>query len=367
MSEFIRCKKCIMDNVSDPSISFYSNGYCNYCTSALNKKKKIYFPNEDGKLMLNNLIRSLKINGKGKKFDCLMGLSGGLDSSYLLYLGYKYGLRIAVIHIDDGFDTEVSKNNIDKLISKTGYDLVTIKPDQEQYYSLLRGYMEAGVPNLAVPQDNILSAFIYDYAKKNNIKTFLSGWNFALESIIQKGNTHDAFDLVNLMDINNKFNKKSVDKLKFISNWKRFYDMKVLGIKTNFLLNYVPYERNTAFKELNEFCGFQYYGRKHLENIFTAFVQCYWLPQKFNVDKRTSHLSSMIISGQLSREEALREYSEPIIEIELIEEYINVIKEKLNINNEEWNDILKRPSRQHTFYKTDHFFPYAYKIYDLFR
>jgi len=354
MNNEIRCNRCIMDNISDNKILFDINGYCNYCSTAIKNKNNIYFPNKIGEEKIYKLIKLLKEKNKNKKYDCLMGISGGLDSSYLAYLGYKWGLRIICVHIDDGFDTDISKENINKLKKATGFDFITIEPDKEQFNNLTKAFMKASVPNIAMPQDNILFAVLYDYAKKNKIKYFLSGSNFALECILQEGNTHSAYDLKNIKDINNKYGDDKLDKLKFVTAIKRLTWEILLGIKTITPLNYINYSREIALKELNEFCGFEYYGRKHLENILTAFNQLYWLPKKFNVDKRTSHLSSMIISGQMTRDEALNLYlNDSICDEKLLNEYIEIIKSKLNITENEFIEIMNNKTKQHTDFKTD--------------
>ena len=348
------CKRCVMDNKSDNTIVFDENGYCNYCSDALKEiDTTTYLPNEEGKLKLEKLIREIKDANKDKEYDCLMGISGGLDSSYLAYLGYTWGLRILAVHIDDGFDTDISKENIRKLCEAANIDLKVIKPDVEQYNSLIKAYMKAGVPDLAVPQDNILFAFLYDIAEKSGVKYFLSGGNFALESILQKGNTYNAMDVVNIKAINRRFGTKKINKLKFISSYKKYYLQKKGMIVNVRPLNYIDYNMKKAYKELEEFCGFQYYGGKHLENIFTAFVQLYWMPKKFGVDKRNSHLSSMIVSGQMSRDEALEACKNPIVDEGLMTEYIDFIKKTLDISNEEFRNIMEAPTHQHTEYSYD--------------
>lgn len=350
MSEIIRCKRCIMDNSSDPTITFDKNGFCNYCTEALERGKNIYFPNEEGARRLNALLDKVKQAGKGRKYDCIMGLSGGLDSSYLAYLGHKWGLRVLAVHIDDGYDTDISKSNLKKLIAATGFDLETITPDAEQYNALTLAYMKAGVPNLAVPQDNVLFAFLYDQMKRYHIKYFLTGENYALECILQHGNTYNARDVTNIKDIHRRFGTKPIDKLKFLSTIQTVCDENVRGIQTCCPLNYIDYNRDRAFKELADFCGFQYYGRKHLENILTAFVQLYWFPKKFGVDKRTSHLSSMIVSGQMTREQALEELAEPLYDEVQMVSYIAVIKRNLGISDEEFDALMAAPPHQHSEY-----------------
>ena len=213
--------------------------------------------------------------------------------------------------------------------------------------------MKAGVPNLAVPQDNILFAALYDFAKKRNIKYFFSGANYALECILQGGNTHNPYDVVNLLDIHNRFGTEPIDKLTFISEAERNRLSKEMGIQTVSPLDFVDYNRDRAIKELFEFCGFEYYGSKHLENDLTAFIQLYWFPKKFGVDKRTSHLSSMIVSGQLARDEALRLYLEtPLCDERKMTEYINTIKTKLRISDEEFVEIMAYGAKRHSDYAT---------------
>lgn len=350
-----RCKRCVMDNKADSYINFNEDGICNYCTEALSKKDDIYFPNEEGQKKLNNMLKKLKENNKHQKYDCLMGISGGLDSSYLAYLGAaKWGLRILAVHIDDGYDTDISKSNINKLCKKANIDMIVIRPDFEQFNDLTRAYILARVPNLAVPQDNILFAAIYNFAKEYKIKTFLSGGNFALESILQRGNTINAYDLANLKDIHKKFGSKPINKLPTISDLHLDINRWLLNLKTLRPLNYIDYNREKALKELNDYCDFEYYGSKHLENTLTKFIQTYWLPNKYGVDKRTSHYSSMIVSNQLSREEALKLLEKPLYDESIYDE-IDIILNKIKLSKEKFDEIMKMPSKQHTDYKTSNY------------
>lgn len=344
------CSRCVMNDSSDEMILFDEKGQCNYCNKAYKDIGRVYFPNEEGMEKLNKLLADIREAGQGKKYDCIMGLSGGLDSSYLAYLGHKWGLRILAIHIDDGFDTEISKSNLRKLISATGFDYEVVKPDAIQFNDLTLAYMKAGVPNLDIPQDNVLFAFLYKKIREYGIKYFLSGGNFALECILQRGNIHSALDVENLISIHNIFGKEPIDKLELLSQEQMQSDMENLGIESPRPLNYINYNRDKAFQELKDFCGFEYYGRKHLENILTAFIQLYWFPKKFGVDKRTSHLSSMIVSGQMTREEALHEMEEPIYDKKLMDEYISFIKNKLNITDEEFDILISAPVHQHEEY-----------------
>ncbi len=367
MKEYKQCTRCIMDNKSDDTIKFDENGFCNYCTDALSLKNRVYFPNEEGEKKLKIFIDKLKYENKDKKYDCVMGVSGGLDSSYLAYLGsVKWGLRILAVHIDDGFDTEISKRNIERISNFPNFDLKIIKPDEKQFTELTKAYMRAGVPNLATPQDNVLFSSLYKFMKEHKLKTFLSGGNFSLESILQRGNTYTVYDTKNIKYINKKFGSDSISKLNLMSALKKDIDCYLMGIKTLLPLNFVDYNRDKSLKELFDYCGFEYYGSKHLENDLTKFIQQYWFYKKFNVDKRTSHLSSMIVSEQMSREEAQKEYELPLYDEKEMEGTINKVLNKLNMTKEEFDKIMMEPARQHQDYPTSLYIKtrsYIYKIY----
>lgn len=353
MSKIRTCSRCVMNDSSDSFIKFDENGFCNYCSTAIKRLKNEYFPNKLGEQKLNELLERVKKEGKGKKYDCIMGLSGGLDSSYLAMLGYKWGLRVLAVHINDGYDTEISKSNIKKLVEKTGFDYKEIIPDPIQFNALTLSFMKAGVPNIAIPQDNILIAFLYKQMRINKIKYFFCGTNLSLESILQEGNSYKNTDLRNLIDIHKHYYVAPINKLSFISTNRLTIYHRLYHFHRCSPLNYVDYQRDRAFKELNDFCGFEYYGSKHLENIFTAFVQLYWLPKKFNFDKRTSHLSSMIVSGQLSREDALTMLKQPLYDENLMHEYIGVVCEKLGISEEELDQCLHDTPHSHYDFKRE--------------
>ncbi len=357
------CNRCVMDNKSDDTITFDEKGNCNYCTTALNEIRTTYFPNQEGQKRLNVLINMLKKEGRGKKYDCIMGISGGLDSSYLAYLGFKWGLRILAIHVDDGFDTEIAKRNIKKLIQSTNIDYIVEKPDEKQFNALTKAYFLARVPNLAVPQDNILFACIYKLIRKHKIRTFLSGGNFALECILQRGITYRAFDITNIKAIHKAFGTEPIDKLPLLSDYRRFIDQKLLRIKTVRPLNYINYNREAALKELSGFCDFEYYGSKHLENTLTKFIQLYWFYNKFGVDKRRSHLSSMIVSGQMTREQALLELQKPMYDEDEMQNDIKNICDALNISKVEFDKVMSEPTRQHNYYKIDNFYIIFKKLF----
>lgn len=356
MSDFTRCARCVMDNGSDTTIRFDQNGVCNYCTTAVRQMPSVYFPNSEGESKLKSLIDKLKREGQGKAYDCLMGISGGLDSSYLAYLGaVKWKLRILAIHIDDGFDTDLAKENIENLCRKAGIELISYAPDAEQFNDLTKAFFLAEVANAAIPQDNVLFSCLYKLAAKHKVKYFLSGGNFALESILQKGD-NSTFDKVFIKDIHRRFGSKPIDKILLMSHWQRLWIAKVKGIKTYRPLNYIDYNKNRAICELEDFCGFRYYEAKHLENTLTKMIQLHWFYRKFGVDKRKSHLSSLIVSGQLSREEALRELEKPISNPEDMNRDVDYVLNKIGLGRDVFDKLLSSPGKRSQDYRTDRLF-----------
>lgn len=353
MKKFV-CERCVMDNAGDKYITFDENGYCNYCTDALKAKDLRYFPNADGKRQLEAIFDKIKCEGKKQKYDCMLGLSGGLDSSYAAYIGQQYGLRMLAVHIDDGFDAPETTKNIHRICEAYNIDLIVEQPNKQQFIDLTRAFIRAGVPNIAIPQDNVLFAQLYRYAQENQIKYFLSGSNFALESILQKGNTYDATDKLHIMAIHGEFGEIKLDeKLPLFSIFeKRIKYNLFYRIQTICPLNYVEYNALDAFSILNETCGFKYYGDKHCESLLTKFMQRYYLPRKFGVDKRKSHYSSMIISGQMTREEALEKLSEPLYDEKQLQEDLAFVLDQLAISKKEFEKVMSDPPRQHTEYRT---------------
>lgn len=368
MSVYQQCNRCVMDNKSDKYISFDNHGHCNYCSGALMDKSNKYFPDEQGTILLEQKIAYIKHKNRHKKYDCLMGMSGGLDSSYLAYLGaIKWKLRILAVHIDDGYDTEISRRNLDRLCQSAQIELIVIKPEPQYFNDLTRAYMLAGVPNLAIPQDNTVRAHIFKFMRKEKINIFLSGANFALECILQKGNTFEAYDLRNIKDIHHRFGKLRLKNLPLLSSFKNDFVRFILNIETFTLLDYVDYNREKALAELEKFCGFEYYGNKHLENKLTKFIQLYWFYNKFGVDKRTSHLSSMIVSNQLSREQALFLLKQPLYDVNEMELLIDEILHNIGLNRNEFNAILNDEPRSHTDYKISQYIKFKRMIKKCFK
>ena len=354
MMEYKQCTRCVMDNNGDSTITFDASGQCNYCTDALKAKDVIYHPDENGKQYLDNIFNTLKERRKNFHYDCMLGLSGGLDSSYAAYIGHTYGLRMLAVHIDDGLDAPVTTENVKKICDTYGIDLIVERPDSTLFGDLTCAFIRAGVPNIAIPQDNVLFACLYKYARENHIDCFLNGSNFALESILQRGNTYDASDKTHILAIWRRFGdikEKDFVGLPLMSTFeKRFiygYWHKIQTVKP---LNFVDYNAERAFRILHDTCGFEYYGDKHCESIFTKLMQRYYLPKKFNVDKRKSHYSSMVITEQITREEALQRLKEPLYSKEALEADLDFVLSKIGMSRNEFDEILDYMPHQHRDY-----------------
>lgn len=361
MKEFQRCNRCVMDNSSDNTITFDEKGNCNYCTYALERRSTVYFPNKEGENKLQSMLSEIKENSKDNDYDCIMGVSGGLDSSYLLYLGHKWGLRILAFHIDDGFNSKVAEENIKKLCDKCNIELMIEKPDHEQFTDVTKAFMLAGLPGLCIPQDNVIISYLYKNAKKYEVKNFLSGANFALESILQRdSNGANASDGYHIRAISKQFGEKGVDKLPLMTLFKRYVMLKYTrSLKTFRPLDFIDYNKERAIKELQEFSGFEYYGGKHYESILTYFNQAYYLPNKFKQDKRTSHLSSLIVDNQITRSEAIKELEKPIYNSDEMKEYIDIILEKMNFTRIELEKIMSATPKSHSDYSMSFYSNFA--------
>ena len=350
MSEYQICKRCVMDTVGDPNITFDTDGYCNYCTEGLARLNAMNFPDDLSRVQ--TMFEKIKADCKNDPFDCLVGVSGGLDSSYIIYLGHKFGLRMLGIHIDDGLDTELAKQNVKNLCDKAQVKLIHIHPDPEQYRDLTLSFFKAGVPNLAIPQDNLILSALTDTVKKYKLKYLLHGNNYAMEGILQTGNSYTAADDVHIRAIQKRYSGKPIDKLRLLTTFEdsvfRHLRKDVIRVMP---LNLTNYRFDQAKQELYDFCGYEYYGAKHHESILTRFMQCWYLPEKFGVDKRKSHLSSLIISGQLTREDALKQLERSGYPSEEMKEAdFNALAEFLGVTRKDFDALINQKPHSHDEY-----------------
>ena len=340
--------RCIMDT-SDPEISFNAEGICNHCRDFDLVARDQWFPNEEGKQLLAGILSKIKKASQTREYDCILGLSGGVDSSYLALKAHDWGLRPLVVHVDAGWNAELAVANIEAIVKHCGYDLHTHVVDWEEMRDLQLAYLRSGIANQDIPQDHIFFASLYHFAIRNNIRYVLSGGNLATEAVFPKAWHNDAMDAINLKAIHKKFGSRPLQNYKTISFFEYYiwYPL-IRGMRTLRPLNYMPYNKDMALEELKQAIGYKPYKRKHGESLFTKLFQNYILPRRFGYDKRRPHLSSLIVSGQLSKQEALEKLAEPLYEAHELEQDIVYFCKKLGISREEFEDFLMAPLRYYT-------------------
>lgn len=357
--EYQMCTRCIMDT-SDPMITFDSSGVCNHC-EGYDEWAENHFKNEPLELRTQAMVSQIKAYGKGKEYDCIIGLSGGVDSSYLAYYAtQKLGLRVMAVHVDGGWNSELAVNNIENIVKKLNIDLHTIVIDWEEIKDLQRAFFKSSLPNCDTPQDHAFFAALYKEAVKFNHKHVLTGGNMATESILPGYWGYDPMDYVHVKDVHKRFGEKKLKSYPFFTFWDKWIIYPLIHrFKVHRPLDYIDYNKNETKEFLKKELGWRDYGGKHYESKFTHFFQAHYLPEKFGFDKRRAHLSSLIVSGQLSRDEALAEIKQDLyspVELENDQEYF---LKKLGFSSQEWQKIMAQNPKTENDYKTET--PY-YKI-----
>ena len=342
------CTRCVMDT-TDPEIVFDEQGVCSHCHRFDERARREWFPNEEGRQRWEAMVQRIKASGKGREYDCILGLSGGVDSSYLAIKIQEWGLRPLVVHVDAGWNSELAVANIEAVVKHFGYDLHTHVVDWEEMRDLQLAYLRAAVANQDVPQDHIFFASLYHFATKNDIQYILSGGNLATEGIFPLSWHGSAMDAINLKAIHRRYGKLPLKNYKTISfmDYYFWYPL-VKKMRTVRPLNYMVYDKAVALAELQETIGYKPYPRKHGESIFTKLFQNYYLPKKFGMDKRRPHLSSLIVSGQMTREKAIEELDEPLYGPAELEVDITYFCKKLRISREEFHALMQAPIHHYT-------------------
>lgn len=359
-------------DISDPQIVFDDNGYCNHCSNALLQLKLRSFNSDNERIAkLNEVVSLIKKSGKGKKYDCIIGLSGGVDSSYLAYVVVKQlGLRPLAVHVDNGWNTELAIQNIENIVKKLDIDLYTYVLDWEEFKDLQKAYLKASVIDLEVLSDNAIIVVIHKLMKKYGIKYFLIGHNYQSESIMPSSWLYSPkYDGLNIRAIYKKFGsgKKllSYPTFNFFNYIKhRFFDK---SMPVN-ILDLINYNKEEAKKILKKEFDWRDYGGKHYESKITQIYQAYILPKKFNVDKRRAHLSSLIVSNQLSRESALKSLNEDLYQDSKLKEDIDFFCKKLGITLSEFNEIMNEKPVPHYHYPSyNKFFDNVIKVINIIK
>jgi len=369
-NNFIICSNCVMDT-SDLNISFDDQGYCDHCRTFYSKIKPFWDTGEAGQKILDRKISKIKKQESGKDFDCILGISGGIDSSYLLYVVVeKFGLKPLVFHVDAGWNSQIAVNNIEKLIDNLNLDLFTVVIDWEEMKDLQLSFFKSGVPHIDVPQDHAFFASMYKFASNYKVKNILTGGNYSTECIRNpKEWMYFQSDSTQLIDIHRKYGQRPLTNYP-ITNilWHKFYLPYIKGIKLIRPLDYIPYNKEDALNLLVNKIGYQKYPQKHFESRFTRFYESYWLPERFGYDTRKVQYSSLILTKQMTRDEALEILKQPAYDQEMIHQDFEFIANKLCIPIEQLQGYMDAPKRTYKDYKSQNFlYKYGGKILRKFR
>lgn len=351
------CTNCIMDT-SDSRITFDEKGVCDHCNDFYTNVKPQWHIDERGKRKLDELVSKIKEDGKGRDFDCILGMSGGVDSSYMLHYAIKeLGLRPLVFHVDGGWNTDLAEKNIRVMVDKLGVDLRTQVINWEEMKDFQLAFFKSGVPHLDIPQDHSFIGTLYDYAYKNNIKYILNGGNISTECVRNPMEfLYYGTDMAQLKDIMRQFGTVKMKTYPFSSIFKhKIYLRYIKKIQVIKPLDLIPYHKEEALALLEKEYGWTPYPQKHFESQFTKFFEAYWLPERFGFDTRRVQFSSLILTGQMSREEALEKMQKPAYNPETIEEEFDAIAEKLDITPEELRGYFNLPKKFYWDYKNQEY------------
>ena len=346
------CTRCVMDK-SDPAITFNQAGECNLCEEFIDKRAKHNYHGPESEASFHRLIADMKKAGKGKPYDCIVGLSGGVDSSYSAYLCIKNGLRVLAMHVDNGWNSEEAVLNIKNIARKLNIDYESYVLDWEEFKDLQLAFLKASVPEAETPTDIALLGAVHKVASQYGIKYIISGGNFATEGILPKFWHYNAKDNTYLKFIQKKFGTTKLTKFPLFGFVNEMYYKLVKKMKIIYILNYVPYSKNNTMELLKKELDWRYYGGKHYESVYTGFIQSYYLYKKFGIDYRRATLATQICTGEIKRENALLElatlpYKNDKVQIE--KEYIS---KKLGISLNEFETIINLPPKWYTDYPND--------------
>lgn len=336
------CTRCIMDT-SDPEIQFDENGVCNHCHRYDTELPKRVFRGEEAERKLNELIAGIKEKGRKHEYDCIIGVSGGVDSTYVAYLCKQLGLRPLAVHFDNGWNSELSVSNIEKTLDVLGIDLYTFVIDWEEFKDLQLSFLKASTTDGEVPTDHAINALLFREADKRGIKYIISGMNFATESMAVTSWAYGHSDWKYIRSVHNKFGTKKLSNYPHFNFFNLFWWTFVKKIKTVSILNYIEYNKEEVMKILQEKLGWIYYGGKHYESVYTRFYQGHILPTKFNVDKRRGHLSDLIRASQISREQTLQEMEKPGYDAELFSQDFHFVKKKFELEDDDFKKLMNLP------------------------
>lgn len=345
--EFRQCKLSVMDTISDPDITFDENGICYYYYEYQAAEKNSIFTGEEGQKKLEALADTIKKAGKGQDYDCIMGLSGGVDSTYIALLAKQLGLRPLAVHFDNGWNSELAVQNIENIVTQLGIDLYTYVINWEEFKDLQLAYLKASVVDIEAITDHAIFASLYRIAGERKIKYILSGTNVHTEQTLPKSWIHPKSDHINIKSIHKKFGTIPLKTFPFMDIKVKRYYQQMLGVQSVSILNYIEYNKSKVKELIKQQFGWRDYGGKHYESIWTRFYQGYILPTKFKIDKRKAHLSDLIFGKQITKDEALEELKKPIYDQEQFKVDYDFVLKKLDLSKEEFETLMQLPRRSH--------------------
>jgi len=330
-------------DTSDPNIEFNDGGVCNHCIRYENELHRRVFIEPEASEKLKDLVEKIKSSGKGKEYDCIIGVSGGVDSTYVAYLTKKLGIRPLAVHFDNGWNSELAVSNIEKTLDHLGIDLYTYVIDWEEFKDLQLSFLKASTPDGEIPTDHAINALLFREANKRGIKYIVNGMNFASESISVPGWAYGHSDWKYIKSVQEKFGSAKLKRYPKYTFYNLFWWNIIRQIKVVSILNYINYKKDDVMKVLQNELGWVYYGGKHYESVYTRFFQGYILPKKFGIDKRKAHLSDLIKSGQISREDALVELEKPGYDEQLFRQDMAFVIKKFELNRASFKEIMNLP------------------------
>ena len=339
---------------TDSKIKFNESGICDHCTTFKVDIAPYWDTGSGGLRKITKIASDIRRAGHGKEFDCIIGMSGGIDSSYLVYLAKeKLGLRPLVFHVDAGWNSQQAVNNIEQIVDRLGLDLYTEVIDWEEMKDLQLSFFKSGVPHIDTPQDHAFFATMYKFANKYNVKHILTGGNFSTECVRNPLEwMYYQSDSTQIRDIHKRFGRRPLSRFPLTNIlWHKVYLPYIKGIKLYRPLDYMPYHKESATQFLVDNFGYQRYAQKHFESRFTRFYESYWLPQKFGFDTRKVQYSSLILTGQMTRAEALERLKTPAFDPETIDEDFKYIANKLDISPEELRSYFESENKTYRDYK----------------
>jgi N-acetyl sugar amidotransferase len=349
-----QCSISVMDTIADPDISFDKKGISNYYYEYLVAEKEQGIKGIEGDRKQLEWAKKIKAKPGKQGYNCILGLSGGADSTYLAYLAKRLGLNPLLVHFDYGWNSEIATQNVQNAVEASGFDLYTVVMDWPEFKSLQRSYFKASVLDLDVPADHLIFGALFKTAKKFNIKYVLSGNNVWTEHTLPKSWNYNKFDLVNLRNIHRTFENDSLRHLPALGLWQYAKYQLFHKIERVNFLNWQEFIREDILKVIEQDMNWKNYGGKHQESVFTRFYQGYILPNKFGIDKRKAHLSNLIFSGQMTKKDALVELSKPTYDERLQKQDFVFVAKKLGFTHDEFRQVLEQENVNHEFYGTDH-------------